>query len=360
MSIFQTAKLFIGGISSDPNAYFTFFSSHVPEYMEQANINFVEELANFKIKKRTTDKKVLEIDPKNIKSGDFIAIRRWDGVDPLIMWGTGSRIGHTCIAMWEDGELYVYESQDGWYWPRHGIQKNKWEYWIQHAANADFEVAILPLSEENSKKFNVQKALERFRSLAGLDYGYRNFLFGWIDTADKNLPYWVDFDILGSIFTLLERVAPSVVKMIIGEALNNRMGTQDLTVPQIAAVAARKKQTLAEVLAMPELEGYTYSNGPNFVCSAFVTEMWKAGGLFDNMTILSAEFGPHDIYQMDIFDHNPNLPEICKYTDPTLPYCQLTGRTLLELPKFNTIKPYSHMNEHCPTLGPAYIRPDGC
>jgi hypothetical protein len=51
------------------------------------------------------------------------------------------------MCLWIDGELYVVESQDGWYWPRRRIQKNKWKDWVQWAENAEFLVAILPLKE---------------------------------------------------------------------------------------------------------------------------------------------------------------------------------------------------------------------
>lgn len=56
---------------------------------------------------------------------------RLDGLDEIIMYGTGSHVGHSVMAMWfPDGELYVVESQDGWYWPVHNIQKNKFDDWI--------------------------------------------------------------------------------------------------------------------------------------------------------------------------------------------------------------------------------------
>merc|ERR1712032_1393446 len=88
-----------------------------------------------------------------------------------------------------DGELHVLESQDGWYWPKHGIQRNKWSQWKEWAHNADFHVAFLPLKEEYRKKFNEKKAIKWFEEKAeGLNYGYHNFLFSWIDTPDKNLP----------------------------------------------------------------------------------------------------------------------------------------------------------------------------
>jgi len=46
---------------------------------------------------------------------------RLDGLDPMIMYGTGSRSGHSVVALRFDGEPYIVESQDAWYWPAHRI-----------------------------------------------------------------------------------------------------------------------------------------------------------------------------------------------------------------------------------------------
>lgn len=48
-------------------------------------------------------------------------ITRFDGVDELIAWAAGGRVGHTCVVVTIDGKKMVVESQDGWYWPKHGI-----------------------------------------------------------------------------------------------------------------------------------------------------------------------------------------------------------------------------------------------
>lgn len=40
------------------------------------------------------------LDEKYIESGDMIGILRFDGLDPLIMLGTGSRMGHCVMALW--------------------------------------------------------------------------------------------------------------------------------------------------------------------------------------------------------------------------------------------------------------------
>lgn len=51
-----------------------------------------------------------DYDESEINSGDVIGIFRLDGIDPLIMWGTGSHLGHSAMALRFDGELYVIES----------------------------------------------------------------------------------------------------------------------------------------------------------------------------------------------------------------------------------------------------------
>ena len=75
--------------------------------------------------------KHVNIDKSNINSGDYLAIARFDGLDPMsksplangctelikhfdysstVMYGTGSVTGHSALAMWEGDQLYVTES----------------------------------------------------------------------------------------------------------------------------------------------------------------------------------------------------------------------------------------------------------
>lgn len=104
-----------------------------------------------------------DFDENLIQSGDFLAIMRLDGVDPIIMYGSGTHAGHSTMALRMDGELYIIESQDGWYWPKHGIQKNKFSQWKEWARNADFNVVHLPLSPEARARFNETAAIEFFK-----------------------------------------------------------------------------------------------------------------------------------------------------------------------------------------------------
>jgi len=126
ISVFNTLLAFVGGLGTNPDI--PVFGSHVPEYMEKANVAFLKELMGYELVER--DIKEYDYDPDLIQSGDFIAITRLDGVDPIIMYGSGSHAGHSTMALRFDGELYIIESQDGWYWPVHGIQRNKWSDWI--------------------------------------------------------------------------------------------------------------------------------------------------------------------------------------------------------------------------------------
>ena len=52
----------------------------------------------------------INVPASEIKSGDYLAILRLDGLDPLIMWGTGGHTGHTAVAVWFGDELYICES----------------------------------------------------------------------------------------------------------------------------------------------------------------------------------------------------------------------------------------------------------
>ena len=76
-----------------------------------------------------------------VRSGDTLAVLKLDGLDPLIAWGTGGRTGHTTMAVWEDGQLYVCESTDasptGAYWPPpYGVIRTPWERWLALADEA--------------------------------------------------------------------------------------------------------------------------------------------------------------------------------------------------------------------------------
>jgi len=279
----------------------------------------------------------------------------------MIMIGSGGHIGHIAVCSWINGELYVIEAQDARYWPKSGIQRNKWEDWIKYAYNADFNVALLPLKEEYRNKFDVNKANDWFENeVEGLPYGYHNFIFTWIDTTTKNFPFVTTTELIEFVFSIVSKIYPKYSDLIVTEALNIRIGQKGLTLQQAIAEAARQGKSFEQIIAEPELEGIEYNDGLNYVCSCFIISYYKHGGLFGDLKISPNEFTPKDVYILDIFDKEFKKPQECIDDNPDLPYCQVMGKFILTLDNYSTIKPYEHMNEKCPSLGPDFIREDGC
>ena len=303
--------------------------------MEKANLKFIKEVLGTELQERTIQK--VDIDPDTINSGDFLAIMRLDGLDPMIMYGTGSRVGHNVMALRFDGELYVVESQDAWYWPTHGLQRTKWADWIKQAEEADFNVTYHPLNAESRAKFDEKKANDFFHQTEGLPYGYHNFLYGWIDTANDNWPPILAKEFVPVMFKLIEDIKPTLAYNFFTEALNKRLGVDGKNISEIAMLAAEQKMSVEDVMAITEEDFWVYTgmeprDGWNWVCSAYVAAMYKEAGLFGDMEIQSTEFATMDIYIMKLFEDGTTRPDACVEADPDLPYCQLRGKYRIEMP----------------------------
>jgi len=356
VSVFNTVKLFLGGLGANPK--WPIIGSHVPEYMEKANVHFLKEALGWELKKR--DVTEVDLDETDLHDGDFLAVTRLDGLDEIIMWGTGGHAGHSTVALYIDGELNIVESQDAWYWPKHKIQRNTYKQWVQWAKNCDFHVVVLPLKDEYREKFNNTAAVEWFETVEGMPYGYHNFLFSWIDTVDDNYPPVLAKEFLPIALEMFGDLLPGVLDTFFVQAMNQRLNTTGLNYKQVLVEAAKRNTTMLELMAEPEIDGWMYSDGYSYVCSCFVVGIYKAAGLFGDMEINAVEFTPKDVYQMNIFNDTAELPQKCKDADPDLPYCQILGKYQLDLNGYSTVEPYAHMNEHCESLYPDYVRPDGC
>jgi len=356
--VFKTLFLFIGGLGLNP--HIPFFGSKPTPFQEAQNIKFFNEAMNYTWQARPHDV-VVDLDESLINSGDFLSVIRFDGLDPIIGYGSGSHVGHCTMALRIDGELYVVESQAAWYWPRSGIQMNPYKEWVKWARNAGFHVTWLPLKPEISKKFNNDAAIEFFKSLEGHPYGYHVFLWGWLDTAHHSYPPVLSPEFLAPAMALLEKIIPSASTSIFTESMNMRLGTKNLTIAEVALEASKRNLTMPDLYAMVEKDGWMYSDGLSYACSGFVTALYKAAGLFDGLEINALEFTPRDVYQLEFFDPNPPLPESCKKVDPANPQCQIMGKWRMEFPGIGTVGIYQNMNEQCYSEGPEYARyPPGC
>jgi len=54
ISVFNTMKLFLGGLGADPK--WPIIGSHVPAYMEKANVKFLKDFTGWELKERKTKK----------------------------------------------------------------------------------------------------------------------------------------------------------------------------------------------------------------------------------------------------------------------------------------------------------------
>jgi hypothetical protein len=146
--------------------------------------------------------------------------------------------------------------------------------------------------------------------------------------------------------------------------MNKRLGTHGLKMADLAAEAARQNKTFTSMMAEVEKDGWLYEGlyptpHVSYVCSAYVTAMYKAAGVISD--IEATEFSPADLIALDVYDKNYNRPADCVEADPEgYGYCQFIGRFRLYFPNYSTIKPYAHMDEHCPSMAPDYVRTPGC
>lgn len=355
-SLWMSIKTVLGGIGTNP--YIPIFGSKNPEYQIEANREWVKGWTGYEHPRR--DDTLVNIDKNTIKSGTFVGIYRFDGLDNMINVATGSRLGHTAITLWHDGELYVCESEDAWYWPNKGIQKTKWEDWVKSAHTGDYSVMLLPLNDEHQAKFNEKKAWDWFEQVAGLDYGFRNFVFAYTDTLSENFPEFVDANFLMMAAKIYEKIMPSHVKLFFIEAFNKRLQINASNIDEVTEELFKQNMSYAQLMTMVEKEGWQYSNGFNYVCSAFVTSVYKRAGLFGDLEINVTEFVPKDVYELNFFDTTGNKVAKGCENSASFGYCQIMGKILLDLGEINYIQPYANMAETCPTVAPDFKHRDGC
>jgi hypothetical protein len=136
--------------------------------MEKANLRFLKNFMGFEPKVRPMLSQryaTAKIDKDLIQSGDMLGVLRMDGLDPFIGWDTGAHIAHCVVALRFEGELYITESQNTWFWPVAGIQRTKFDQWMIWADAADYNVAHLPLNSEKRAQFDEQAAIDYFYSV---------------------------------------------------------------------------------------------------------------------------------------------------------------------------------------------------
>ncbi|THG19312.1 hypothetical protein TEA_028511 [Camellia sinensis var. sinensis] len=198
------------------------------------------------------------INPDDVHSGDFLALSkirgRWGGFKTLEKWVTGAFAGHTAVCLKDEfGNLWVGESG-------HENEKGEeiivvipWDEWWE-----------LSLKDESNPQ-----------SMAGKPYGYHNMIFSWIDTIADNYPPPLDAHLVIFVMSMWTRVQPAYAANMWNEALNKRLGAEDLDLYGILAETERQGITFDQLLTIPEQDDWVYSDGKSTTCVAFILAMYK-------------------------------------------------------------------------------------
>ncbi|CAE7729490.1 unnamed protein product [Symbiodinium microadriaticum] len=226
------------------------------------------------------------------------------------------------------------------------------------------DIVWAPLRPDVRVGYNATAALEFFRTVEGMDYGFRTLLWGWIDDAIANMPClppdfasncatWSYFE--ASIAELDRHT--DLGRMIWNPGLAKRLGVDDtLRTAELYQIAWEQGISTLDLIRMPEQDSWLYNTtrygqpneGKDMVCDVFVCNMWKAGGLFGNMEsdINCGEMTNWDVYVLDFLDSS---------------YVQIMGNYSLKLQfDYNSKSPYPHMAEDCSAAPPDYEKDPHC
>jgi hypothetical protein len=237
-------------------------------------------------------------------------------------------------------------------------------------------VVHAPLTAAARSQFNSSAAIDFFSSVEGLQYGYHTLLWGWLDTPTSNYPClppdyevclgWPAVEVL---FGWMDSFVPSVGDLLFNEAFNHRLNTTGLKAPELFEEAARQGFAPNELPTIVEEDAWLYNTtrygevvqGRSLVCCVFVCSMWKAAGVFGEMSdsVQCGELTNWDDYSLNILEA-PTRPQACIDADPYNPLCQIEGAWTLTLNDFATKAPYENMAQACPSQAPNYTRPDDC
>jgi len=233
------------------------------------------------------------------------------------------------------------------------------------------------LTPQASKIFNVTAAIEYFESVEGFDYGYQSMLWGWQDTVLDNYPclppkyqLCLTPHHVQVLFGFFHRSLPTVGDILYLEAWNKRVRSTGLSLAEVLQVADNIGLPPEQLPVLVEQDTWLYNttrfgevmDGPALVCCVFVCSLWKAAGLFGNLSssIQCSEQTNFDDYSMTLVTAPSPLPSQCLHADPDNPLCQLEGAYSMQLPSFGSRVPYARMDEACPSLAPSYKRPANC
>lgn len=123
--------------------------------------------------------RVVPIDEASITSGTYLSIMELTGTDAMQALGTGpSGTGHSAVAVWRNGTLFVCESTYNLEFYGNGIMATEWAtWWKKNGEMAGRMAAILTLADEYRTIFDENAFWTWFDTVKGTPYGFNNYLF---------------------------------------------------------------------------------------------------------------------------------------------------------------------------------------
>jgi len=104
------------------------------------------------------------------------------------------------------------------------------------------------MKKEYRDRFNATAAYEWFKDgIEGLPYGYHNFVWGWVDTEFDNLPPLLRPELVAPVFSIFEKFYYEDGYSIINAGINMRLGTTNLSIPELDQVIFERNLTWPKV-----------------------------------------------------------------------------------------------------------------
>ncbi|KAL0251786.1 hypothetical protein GEMRC1_000998 [Eukaryota sp. GEM-RC1] len=341
------------------NAKDVFHTLHMfmGKHSARENVDFLQERLNITLQPRHIPPTAFDVNL--LRPGDVIL--ESDGgsaITTIISFGTGAFAGHCGIILDIDGVLHfvesTYQAHGKEFKPRRGFSATPFERWLKEESTIKYEMAILmPLSDDISKRFNNSAAVEWFKRNEGTPYGMSNFIYTFIDTEHDNWPGSFTWQMILVATKIAEAVVPDYIDTIMFAGLRHRLNDYSVkSVEDIVKVLIKRgDMNFGQLLAIPEDKDWMYDGNRQLVCSSFVFELLKQGGIFHPDLIdfiVPQEQTPKDLAQLAIYRENwPDKPAYCGYGTSSI--CQVFGNFHYpEIEYFNKIDPYVNMNLFCP------------
>mmetsp|Transcript_47796 Transcript_47796/g.63141 ORF Transcript_47796/g.63141 Transcript_47796/m.63141 type:complete len:470 (+) Transcript_47796:161-1570(+) len=345
-STVTSALMWVGG--NGASKYLPTFGDKPTNYQKEMNAKFLKQFTGIGLQERIIN--IVDIDQGLLKTGDILIGRRFTGDATQWMLLEGGYANHAAMifAPADSKKKYVLDCprDAGQFNPQPGAAMTELNEWLGRALAQDYEMVWLPLNEELRQKTELseENLMSWFKSVEHSAFSSVLGFFAAVDTHDESFPAPLNAEsvpINMRLFGEFEASSPEVgaenhLQMVV-EGLRKRLDyvmddeqrakyTNPIDIPTISLFAADTlDMSLMELIAVPEREEWRYEaneGAPIFSAGSFVAGALKALGMFDGITVNTAEFTVKDIYELDIFNSDfPEKPALCIEADYSLDYC---------------------------------------